>query len=114
MQAQAISLLTQLSKKVDHMALDLTRLIKDISDLKTTDASILALITAFVAQIKDLSAQLAAAIAAGDPAAQAAVQAQIDALSTDLETETAALTGAVTANTPAQPAPVEPTTAPAS
>ena len=114
MQAQAISLLTQLNRKFDHMALNIDRLTADVANLKTIDASILALINAFIAQIKDLSAQLAAAIAAGDPAAQAAVQAQIDALSTDLETETSALTGAVTANTPAQPAPVEPTTAPAS
>jgi hypothetical protein len=114
MQAQAISLLTQLNRKFDHMALDLTRLIKDISDLKTTDASILALITAFVAQIKDLSAQLAAAIAANDPAAQAAVQAQLDALAADVEGETASLSAAVAANTPAQPASVEPNPAPAS
>jgi ABC-type transporter Mla subunit MlaD len=100
-QREIITLITQLNRKFDHMALDLTRLIKDISDLKTTDASILALITAFVAQIKDLSAQLAAAIAANDPAAQAAVQAQLDALAADVEGETAALSKAVVENTPA-------------
>ena len=98
-----ITLLNSILRKIDTMAIDTFRLVTDVAKLKTVDASILALITAFVAQVKDLSAQLAAAIAAGDLAGQKAVQDQLDALASDVEGETVALSAAVVANTPAVP-----------
>lgn len=99
-QQRILNQLSQLNGKIEQMALNLDRLTVDITNLKTIDASVLALITSFVAQLKDLAAQLLAANAANDPVAQAAIQAQIDSLSTDLEGEATSLSAAVAANTP--------------
>ena len=104
-QERILTILQQLNRKFDKMAIDFTRLIADVETTKTVDAAILALVQSLVGQIKDLSAQLAAAIAANDPAAQQAVQDQLDALASTLEVQNQTVSDAVVANTPAQPAP---------
>jgi len=102
-----LAIINLINRKFDEMTISINRIARDVTNLKTIDASILALVAAFVVQIKDLRDQLAAAIAASDPAAQQEVQDKLDALATDLESEAASLSKAVTDNTPpVEPAPV--------
>lgn len=104
-------LLTSIASKLDAVLeqgktimLDLTNLLKAVSDETTVDNSIVTLLNQVVAQNKDLAAQLAAAIAANDPAAIAAVQKQLDDSATTLESNVSNIKAAITANTPAAPA----------
>jgi hypothetical protein len=95
-----LAIINLINRKFDQMTISIDRIARDVTNLKTIDASILALVAAFVVQIKDLRDQLAAALAANDPVAQQAVQDKLDALATDLEGEAASLVKAVTDNTP--------------
>ena len=63
--------------------------------------SVLAVLAALTAQVKDLSDKLAAAIAANDPAAQLAVQNQLDTLAAGLNAEADKIAAATAA--PAAP-----------
>lgn len=69
------------------MAATLDDLVTKVTNLKTVDDSVVAL-------LQGLSAQLKAAIAANDPA-------KIQAVADALDAQTAELSDAVTANTPA-------------
>ena len=79
------------------------KLTADVAAETTVDNSILALVTGFVAQVKDLQEQLAAAIAANDPSAIDAAAEALGALSVTMETNAANIQAAVTANTPVVP-----------
>jgi len=87
-----------LIRKVDGMALDITKLTADVTAQSTVISSAVVLITGLNASISDLKTQLAAAIAANDPAALAAVQAALDDLDAKIASNTAALAAAVPAS----------------
>ena len=99
-QQKILSLISQINRKVDIMTINVDRIVADVAAVKTADDSIIALVVALAASLKDLAAQLAAAIAAGDPVAQAAVQAKLDDAASQLETNTQTIKDAVVAYTP--------------
>jgi len=82
-------------------AIDTTRILKDVAQQRTVNASVVALLNSLVAQNRELSGQLKDAIANDDQEAIAKVQSELDAAAADIENQQAALAQAVTQNTPA-------------
>ena len=93
------ALVINLTKKVDKMALDFSKLISDVTAERNTIDSAITLLTAINTELKDLRIKLADALAANDPAALSAAQAQIDALVINVEANTGVLAAAVQSNT---------------
>ncbi len=83
--------LTQLTKEIKKMAIDLTALTTAVNDEKTVEESAITLLTGLSQKIADLIA------ASGNTVDPAALQAIVD----EINTNKAALAAAVSANTPA-------------
>lgn len=80
------------------MALNITKLLEQVSRTKGIDESILTFVSGTSAAIKDLSAKLKEAIDANDPAAQALIQQQIDKAADDLQANADGVQAAINAN----------------
>jgi hypothetical protein len=94
-----LNLLTTIIRRLDIMAIDLSRLVAEVAAVKDASASAVVLINGIADRIDE-----AVAAATGmDPV----VQAEIDRLTDELKASAEALGAAVTANTPhAEPDPV--------
>jgi hypothetical protein len=90
---ELVQILRHLLDKVNHMTNILEQLTQDVAEVKSVNASAVAL-------LNGLHAKLIAALQGGDWEA-------VQALSDSLATETHTLADAVAANTIADPAPVE-------
>lgn len=97
------TLVYNLNRKIDQMALDFTKLAADVAAQKTVNESAIALLTSLSVALKDALTKLDAAVAASDPAAAEAAQKALDVIVADLEAHTSALAVAVTENTVAAP-----------
>jgi hypothetical protein len=89
--AQILALITAIDEKVRQMAIDFTAIKTEITELKSVNAGVKALLA-------DLKTRLDALLAIGDPAV---VVAELQSLRDELDAETNALAAAAEANTPA-------------
>jgi hypothetical protein len=93
--------LSRILRNQERIMIDTARILAEVAKQRSEVASLLALVNAQNATIKDQAAALAAAIAANDPVAIAKVQADLDQAATDLAADNADVETALAANVPA-------------